>query len=63
MKSSLQNVLTFKPNFPLFYLFFEDYLLERESAHGGGAGERESQADTLLRAEPDAGLDPRTLGS
>ena len=37
---------------------------EREGATGGGAeGERESQADSLLSAEPDAGLDPTTLRS
>ena len=30
---------------------------------GGGAEERESQAESLLSVEPDAGLDPRTLRS
>ena len=44
------------------------FILEREREHmcvrwGGGEGERESQADSTLSTEPDAGLDPRTLRS
>jgi len=46
----------------LFVCFFKDsfiYLRESMSMSvgGGGKGERESQADSLLSAEPDAGLD------
>jgi len=29
----------------------------------GGGAEGEEEADSLLSKEPDAGLDPRTLGS
>lgn len=42
------------------------YLFVRESTHGhSGEGERErdSQVDSALSAEPDAGLDPETLRS
>jgi len=35
-------------------------LRELAQAGGGAEGERESQADCLLSAEPDAGLDPTT---
>ena len=49
--------------------FNEDfiYLLigqrERERAHKQGEGQAEGEADSLLSKEPDAGLDPSTLGS
>jgi len=36
-------------------------LFQRERAREGGGSEEE--ADSLLSREPDAGLDPRTLGS
>ena len=44
------------------------YLKEREKeiareSGGGVAGERESQADSMLRAEPNVGLDFTTLSS
>ena len=38
------------------------YLRERELEQGEG-GEGEGEADSLLSREPDAGLDPRALGS
>ena len=38
------------------------YLFERERAHKRGSG-AEGEADSPLSREPDAGLDPRTLGS
>ena len=40
------------------------FIFERDIVSRGGAeGERESQAGSMLRAEPDAGLDLTTLGS
>ena len=45
-------------------IFFKDfnYLFERESVcactRGGGGGEAEGGADSVLSGEPDAGLDP-----
>ncbi|XP_048082622.1 epsin-2 isoform X6 [Ursus arctos] len=36
---------------------------ERERAQAGGAAEGEGEADSPPSGEPDAGLDPRTLGS
>ena len=36
---------------------------EREKARAGGRAEGEREADSPLSREPDAGLDPRTLGS
>ena len=38
---------------------------ERESSYKQGEkqAEGEGEADSLLRREPDVGLDPRTLGS
>ena len=42
------------------------YLFESERAHehrGGAEGEGEGEAGSPLSREPDAGLDPRTLGS
>ena len=38
------------------------YLRKREHEQGRGA-EREAEADSPLSREPDAGLNPRTLGS
>ena len=47
---------------------FNFYFREREREHVSGAEgqrekERESQAGSTLSMEPDAGLDPTTLGS
>ena len=42
------------------------FILERDkkrASQGGRAGEKESQADSMLSTEPDTGLDPRTLRS
>ena len=41
------------------------YLFEsaRESTSKGEGAEAEAEADSPLSREPDAGLDPRTLGS
>ena len=36
---------------------------DRERAQAGGAAEEEREAGSPLSKEPDAGLDPRTLGS
>ena len=45
-----------------FFLIFGE--IKREHKQGRGAeGERESQADCMLSLEPDAGFDPKTLGS
>jgi len=38
-------------------------LTEGKRAQAGGAGEGEGEAGSPLSREPDAGLDPRTLGS
>jgi len=38
-------------------------LKEREKAEAGGTADGEGEADSLLSKEPDAGLDPRALGS
>ena len=48
----------------LFYLYFM-YLFERKKGRERVWGEvqKEKQEDSLLNREPDAGLDPRTLGS
>ena len=58
---------------PLYLcIYFRIFFFEREGANrcrgegwreGGWEGERESQAGPTLSAEPDAGLDPLTLGS
>ena len=50
--------------FLFFYLFIFKgfiYLFDRERDHK--QAEREEEAGSLLSREPDAGLDPRTLGS
>ena len=51
----------------VWFFFFEDfiYLFDRERAQvGREAGrERGREAGSLLSREPDAGLDPGTLGS
>ena len=39
------------------------YLFEREKERSQAGGEREGEVDSLLSREPDAGYDPRTLGS
>ena len=39
------------------------YLFEREKEREISEGEGEGEADSSLSREPDAGLDPRTLGS
>ena len=53
--------------FILFFFFFKDfiYLFDRQRSQvGREAGrEREEEAGSLLSREPDAGLDPKTLGS
>jgi len=71
--ASLKNASTFpmKPFLtPIIYLvvscfffFLKDFihLFESES-FGGGRTEGEGEADFLLSREPNAGLDPRTLG-
>jgi len=47
-----------------FIHFFKDlFILERERMWQGAEGEGESQADSLLSAEPSTGLDLRTLRS
>jgi len=38
-------------------------LSERESAQAGGEWQAEGEAGSPLSKEPQAGLDPRTLGS
>ena len=47
----------------LFFFFLKIDLFVREGAiqGGGDGGERESQADSVLCAEPDMGLDLTTL--
>ena len=46
-----------------FCRFFKDFIsFERESAQAGTGMQREREAGSLLSREPDAGLDPRTLG-
>ena len=53
----------------LHFIFLKDfiYLFDRQRSQvGREAGrerEREREAGSLLSREPDAGLDPRTLGS
>lgn len=44
--------------------FFKNfiYLFDREQAGRAAEGEGEGDAAPLLSKEPDAGLDPRTLG-
>jgi len=47
----------------LFFFFRKIYLLfekERVPGRGGEGKERESEADSMLSAEPNAGLDPTT---
>ena len=44
-----------------FYLFILEMKRKRKRERGGGGTEGEEQVDSLLRAEPKAGLDPRTL--
>ena len=39
------------------------HLREREQAQAGGTAEGEGEAGSLLSGEPNAGLDPRILGS
>ena len=39
------------------------YLTERDHKQAERQAEREEEAGSLLSREPDAGLDPRTLGS
>ena len=58
------------PRFSMYSFFFnfkKDLFIyfEREGSRGGaeGEGERESQADSPLRAEPNEGLDLMTLRS
>ena len=50
---------------PIFFKILFIYLMERETARegtqAGGVGEEE--ASSQWSREPDAGLDPRTLGS
>ena len=47
--------------------FFKDFIYlserERDRAQAGGEAEAEGEAGSPLSKEPDAGLDPRTLGS
>ena len=67
---SVDKSLFLGKSFGWFFFFFKIlsiYLRERERAlwvptckHEGGA---EGEADSPLSKEPDAGLDPRTLGS
>ena len=49
------------------FIFLKDfiYLIERGRKHEfrWGGAEREEEADFTLSRDPDAGLDPRTLGS
>jgi len=48
-----------------FYFFFKDfiYLFDREHKRGKQQAEGEGEAGSPLGREPDAGLDPGTLGS
>ena len=39
------------------------YLIEKERKQGEQQAEGEGEGDSLLSREPNAGLDPRTLGS
>jgi len=61
--------LFFKHFFKRFYLFERerDRQTDRESTQAGGAAEGategEGEAGSPLSREPDAGLDPTTLGS
>ena len=53
-------------NFTYIYIFKDVYILERESGHvrmgrSWGRGRDNPQVDSLLRVDPDTGLDPRTL--
>lgn len=45
-----------------FYIYFERER-EQEGGRSEGVGEREFQADSMPRVEPDAGLNSRTLRS
>jgi len=50
----------------LFYFyFFKDFIysFDREGTQARGVGEGEGEAGFPQSREPDAGLDPRTLGS
>ena len=45
------------------HIFLRLYLFDSKRAQEGGAAEREGEAGSPLNREPDAGLDPRNLGS
>jgi len=45
----------------LFFFFYDFYLFILERERVGGGAEGEEPADCALSAEPDEGLDPRTL--
>ena len=49
----------------LVTLFLKDfiYLFDRQRSQVGREAEREEEAGSPLSREPNAGLDPRTLGS
>lgn len=53
--------------FTLLFLKIYIFTREREHTHAEGGGQRErerqSEADSMLRVEPEAGLDPTTLRS
>ena len=46
--------------FKIFFIFI--YLTERNQKQAERQAEREEEAGSLPSREPDAGLDPRTLG-
>ena len=50
---------------PCGFLFFFTYLfeMEEEREHKQGEKQAEGEAGSPLSREPDAGLDPRTVGS
>ena len=47
----------------LFFLRFYLFIWQRSQVGGEAGREREEEAGSPLRREPDMGLDPRTLGS
>ena len=62
-KAGGDSIAGFYLFFKRFYLFI--YMTERERAHtqAGREANGQGEAGSLLSREPDAGLDPRTLGS
>ena len=45
------------------FFFFKDFIYLRDSAHTERAAEGEGKAGSLLRREPDLGLNPRSWRS